>query len=54
MAPRCVFLIPESEKLSQIQRLRGRMDPLADKLAPHITVVFPCEESILEHEVSCR
>lgn len=38
---RCIFLIAESEKLNELQDLRLRVDPLALKVPPHITVVFP-------------
>jgi 2'-5' RNA ligase len=36
-------MIPEGEKLNQIQNLRLKFDPLAEKVPPHITVVFPFE-----------
>jgi 2'-5' RNA ligase len=38
---RCIFLVPESEKIDELQELRLRLDPLALKVPPHITVVFP-------------
>lgn len=41
MSARCVFLVPESSKLADLQALRLRFDPLAGKVPPHLTVVFP-------------
>jgi len=37
----CIYLLPEPGRLDEIQRLRRRCDPLAGKLPPHVTVVFP-------------
>lgn len=37
----CLFLLPEADMLSQLQRLRLQYDPLARLIPPHITVVFP-------------
>jgi 2'-5' RNA ligase len=41
MTQRCIFLVPETDRLERIQRLRSRHDPLADAVPPHLTVVFP-------------
>ena len=37
----CVILLPELSGLGAIQRYRERFDPLAEKIPPHITLVFP-------------
>jgi hypothetical protein len=47
----CIFLVAESEKLDELQELRLRFDPLAMKVPPHITVVFPFELSIPQTEL---
>lgn len=41
MNSRCIFLALESLKWAELQALRLRFDPLARKVPPHITVVFP-------------
>src|SRR5262245_55609808 len=38
---RCIFLEISHPRLEAIQALRRELDPLADKIAPHITLVFP-------------
>lgn len=43
---RCLFLVAESGKLDELQDLRLRFDPLALKVPPHITVVFPFDLTI--------
>jgi 2'-5' RNA ligase len=42
----CLFLVPESDRLPQLQELRLRYDPLAQLLPPHITVVFPFDAAL--------
>ena len=37
----CIFLLPETDQLPQLQWLRDKYDPLAGKIPPHITLVFP-------------
>jgi 2'-5' RNA ligase len=41
MNRRCIFLTPATAQWDRLQRLRLSFDPLAEKLPPHITVVFP-------------
>lgn len=43
---RCIFLAVESGKVDELQELRRRLDPLAAKVPPHITVVFPFDLSM--------
>jgi hypothetical protein len=38
---RCLFLAPLSTRLPLLQDLRGRFDPLAEKLQPHVTLLPP-------------
>jgi 2'-5' RNA ligase len=40
---RCIFLVPESDRLEQVERLRERLDPLHGKVPPHVTLAFPFE-----------
>lgn len=42
----CIFLLPEADKLPQLQLLRLQYDPLAKLIPPHITVVFPFEVAL--------
>ena len=38
---RCVYLEIGHPRLLAIQELRQELDPLADKIVPHITLIFP-------------
>jgi hypothetical protein len=41
MSDRCIFLQAEGPGLPAIQALRERYDPLAGRVPPHLTLVFP-------------
>jgi 2'-5' RNA ligase len=40
---RSILLFPDLSNRSQIERYRDRFDPLARKIPPHVTLVFPFE-----------
>jgi len=49
---RTVMIFPEFINMKYIDQLRERYDPLANKVRPHITLVFPFEASFSENEIS--
>src|ERR1043166_578349 len=46
----CILLFPKVTNGDQIDRYRERFDPLAQKIAPHVTLVFPFELTNLEND----
>lgn len=46
MNRRSIVIFPRFDNMSVIDRLRARHDPLADRIRPHVTLVFPFESSI--------
>src|SRR5215218_7234155 len=44
----CVLLFPDLTNGYLIHRYRERFDPLANKIAPHVTLVFPFESAEVE------
>lgn len=46
MNKRSIVIFPRFDNMPVIDRLRARYDPLADKLRPHVTLVFPFESGI--------
>src|SRR3954464_15406688 len=44
----CILLFPDLTNGDQIDRFRARFDPLAQKIAPHVTLVFPFASASLE------
>jgi 2'-5' RNA ligase/predicted GNAT family acetyltransferase len=45
-ARRAIVIFPELEKIQAVADYRKRWDPLADHIAPHLTLVFPFEDVI--------
>jgi len=43
---RAIVLFPSFENMDHLNNLRDRFDPLANYIAPHITVVFPFESDL--------
>lgn len=43
---RCIIIFPEFENINIINKVRDKYDPLAEKVKPHITLVFPFESNI--------
>src|SRR5579862_9388448 len=46
----CILLFPDVTNGYQIDWYRERFDPLAQKIAPHVTLVFPFESTNLESD----
>ncbi|WP_432666870.1 2'-5' RNA ligase family protein [Wukongibacter baidiensis] len=46
MLNRCILIFTEFENTEKIKELREKYDPVVDKVAPHITLVFPFESDI--------
>ena len=47
---RSIVIFPQfGNDINLIQDIRNQYDPLASKIAPHITLVFPFESEILSH-----
>ena len=43
---RAIVILPRFDGPDQIEQLRRRFDPLASRIAPHITLVFPFESEL--------
>ena len=43
---RSVLIFPELDNMQRIDTLRKQYDPLAEKVRPHITLVFPFESEL--------
>ena len=53
MIKRSIVIFPQlGDGISLIQAIRDRYDPLAQKIAPHITLVFPFESEISSGELA--
>jgi len=48
---RAIVLYPKFDGLETIQAMRRKFDPLANYIAPHITLVFPFESTLSTKEV---
>jgi 2'-5' RNA ligase len=48
---RTILLFPQFENMHEIYALRKAYDPLFDKIAPHITLVFPFESAYKKEEI---
>ncbi len=46
MLNRCILIFTEFENIDKINELRKRYDPVVNKVAPHITLVFPFKSNI--------
>jgi len=46
MINRCILIFAEFDNIEEINKLRKKYDPVATKVAPHITLVFPFESDI--------
>lgn len=51
MTKRSILLFPEITGMDAIQSFRKKHDPLAEKIRPHITLVFPFESPLAHGEV---
>jgi 2'-5' RNA ligase len=43
---RAIVILPKFDGLNRIDQLRRQFDPLASRIAPHITLVFPFESDL--------
>ena len=48
---RAIVLFPKFHNIEAIQAVRERFDPLANYIAPHITLVFPFESTLSTEEL---
>jgi len=51
---RAIILVPNFNNMNRIKRIREQYDPLANYIAPHITVVFPFDSEISTEELSVQ
>lgn len=51
MLERCIMIFPRFDNMDIIDEIRGKYDPLADHVRPHITLVFPFESNIESTEM---
>lgn len=48
---RAVILFPKFNNIDTINNIRAKYDPLANYIAPHITIVFPFESDFTTYEL---
>lgn len=48
---RDILLFPNIDNINIIQKIRLKYDKLAQKISPHITIVFPFEDDITNEEL---
>ena len=48
---RDILLFPNIDNINIIQKIRFKYDKLAQKISPHITIVFPFEDDITNEEL---
>jgi 2'-5' RNA ligase len=51
---RAIHLFPDFVLGSDVHKVRERYDPLADKIPPHITLVFPFTDEISDDDLSAH
>lgn len=51
---RAIVLFPKFRNIAAIQAIRERFDPLAEYIAPHITLVFPFESTLSTEELKAH
>lgn len=52
MNTRTIMIFPEFENIDVINDIRNKYDPLANLVAPHITLVFPFDSELTNEELS--
>ena len=52
MSRRTIMIFPEFENMDVIDSIREKFDPLAKRVRPHITLVFPFESDMSDEELS--
>lgn len=48
---RDILIFPKFKNISKIQELRNKYDPLANLIAPHITIAFPFSDNMSNEEL---
>ena len=48
---RDILIFPKFKNINKIQELRDKYDPLANLIAPHITIIFPFSDNISNEEL---
>ena len=48
---RDILIFPKFKNLSKIQEIRNKYDPLANLVAPHITIAFPFSDNMSNEEL---
>lgn len=51
MLTRCIHLFPEFENIKINNDIREKIDPLADKIKSHITLVFPFQSKFTKDDL---
>ena len=51
MSKRTIMIFPDFENMEIIDSIRGKYDPLAKLVRPHITLVFPFENEMSNEEI---
>jgi 2'-5' RNA ligase len=49
---RTIMIFPQFENIEIINEIRKKYDPLADKVLPHITLVFPFKSELSNNEIT--
>lgn len=48
---RCILIFPKFKNIDLIQKIRNKYDPLANLIAPHITLAFPFSDDISNEDL---
>ena len=51
---RDILIFPKFDNIDKLQEIRQKYDRLADKVCPHITLVFPFSDSISDEELTYK
>ena len=51
---RDILIFPKFDNMDKLQEIRQKYDRLADKVSPHITLVFPFSDSISNDELTSK
>lgn len=52
MSLRTIMIFPEFKNMEIIDNIRNKYDPLAEKVRPHLTLVFPFESKMTDDDLS--
>lgn len=48
---RDILIFPKFKNIDKLQEIRNKYDPLANEVAPHITIVFPFSDDLTDEQI---